>query len=1045
MADPFINQLKRLCVTHRTRAKWVFVPTHALGRTIGDRLVLTGSDWANLRFVTPLDIALRMGAPFLVERGIDPSEEGLGPALIMRLLMDLPGSTSYFRPLANQPQLAMALWSTIRELRMAGVRADHLEAKHLESADKHAELQGLLAAYEAFLGATARGDQAVVYREALEHLDWCPIQASDCWTEWPEATWSPLQRRLISRMPGERLVPDSLALSGATIPRRRCDDEGSRRSVQDDQAHLAYLREPDQAKTSFGATKRYTFFNAGGPEAEVEEVFRRILASGTPLDEVEIACSSDTYPSLIWEKALRYEWPVTLAEGVPATLSRPGRALLGFSHWIEDDFSAGRLGRLLESGDVWGRARPPGGDGGSTDPGSHEESHSDRRPPPGRAARLLIKAQAAWGRDTYRLSLGQLSKALRTRAERGDISADEREIYLRRADEADVLAAWINRLIQLVPMPGEDGKINLQDLVHGAERFLEDTAARASAFDAAAATRIGGAIAELRALGEFRCGLDQGLRFLRERVEGLSVGADRPRPGHLHVSTLRECALAGRRLLFVIGLEEGRAFSTTFEDPILLDHERTLVHGGLRTSTDRIDEAVFSVVSRLASASALPDTAICFSYSCRDLRQFRETHASWLMLQAYRVGTGNPSVSYKELQQQLGTPKSCVPASPEDALGIGRWWLHGAKVGGEVAREAVLRQFPALAAGIWAEEARASAQFTEFDGYVPDAGPVLDPAAPGKVVSPTQLESVAKCPFRFFLERGLRINAIESGERSREVWLSPLIRGQLLHDLYAESLRRCRKADRRPTISDDREWLIALGRTRLAELKETMPAPSVEVEELESEGLLDDLDLFLRAECELDLSRRPLGFEVSFGQSDDGEAEPLARAEPIEIKVGSLTFRLAGRVDRVDRIDGPRGTTFRIVDYKTGSYWADDWKGTFAGGRMLQHALYGLAVAELLRLAGQQGEVADAEYYFSSRKGRQHRTNISAQPTARVAAVLTDLREVVASGLFIHTPTDTPCKFCDYQHACGKVAAERATTKLLDPALAPYRRLAAHD
>jgi hypothetical protein len=29
-------------------------------------------------------IALRMGAPFLVERGIAASEEGLGPALVMR-------------------------------------------------------------------------------------------------------------------------------------------------------------------------------------------------------------------------------------------------------------------------------------------------------------------------------------------------------------------------------------------------------------------------------------------------------------------------------------------------------------------------------------------------------------------------------------------------------------------------------------------------------------------------------------------------------------------------------------------------------------------------------------------------------------------------------------------------------------------------------------------------------------------------------------------------------------------------------------------------
>ena len=131
--DPFVEQLADLCRAHVTRSKWVFVPTHAVGRTIGERIALDGTNWLNLRFVTPLDIALRMGAPFLVERGIDPSEEGLGPALMMRLLLDLPMEGGYFRPLADQPTMAQALWTTVRELRMAGVKADELKADAFES------------------------------------------------------------------------------------------------------------------------------------------------------------------------------------------------------------------------------------------------------------------------------------------------------------------------------------------------------------------------------------------------------------------------------------------------------------------------------------------------------------------------------------------------------------------------------------------------------------------------------------------------------------------------------------------------------------------------------------------------------------------------------------------------------------------------------------------------------------------------------------------------------------------------------------------------
>src|SRR6185503_13051563 len=163
--DPFVAQLAGLCATHRTRAKWVFVPTHALGHTLSDRLVLEGTDWANLRFITPLDIALRMGAPFLVERGVDPSEEELGPALIMRLLLDLPEEGGYFRSLADQPTMAQALWTTVRELRMAGVRAEQIPLEAFASPAKHTELRALVTAYETYLAAEKRGDMATVYEE----------------------------------------------------------------------------------------------------------------------------------------------------------------------------------------------------------------------------------------------------------------------------------------------------------------------------------------------------------------------------------------------------------------------------------------------------------------------------------------------------------------------------------------------------------------------------------------------------------------------------------------------------------------------------------------------------------------------------------------------------------------------------------------------------------------------------------------------------------------------------------------------------------------
>jgi ATP-dependent helicase/nuclease subunit B len=1023
--DPFVAQIARLCAERPTRAKWVFVPSHALGRTLGDRLALGGVDWANLRFVTPLDIAARMGAPFLVERGIDPSEEGLGPALVMRLLLGLRDGPGYFRRLAQQPQMAMALWTTIRELRLAGLTAASLQAGAFASPVKHQELRALLEQYESFLATTHRGDAATVFEEAVRHPDWCPLTKDDCWTEWPNAIWAPLPRKLIESMPGERLPADTLELAGADVPRRLSAAQVRRRSPGAG-APLAFLLAPamrPEAEEGMAPS----FFHAGGAEAEVEEVCRRVLASGAPLDDVEIVCASPAYTTLVWEKACRHDWPATLAAGLPAAITRPGRALLGFAEWIEDDFASGRLRRLLQSGDV--------------------SLPRELGLTPGRAAALLVKAQAAWGRETYGLALGRLAASSRRRAARDDLADVERERLESRARDAEALSGWIETLVASVPVADGAGTIALQALVDAARRFVGDVAAKTSALDGASAVRLGQAIGELEALGAFRCPPGDGIRFLRERVEGLSVGADRPRPGHLHVSPLSHAGWSGRRVVFVLGVEEGRVFPAAFEDPVLLDAERRQIDPVLALSGDRLDEAVYGAVDRLAAMSQ-DGARICLSYSSRDLREFRETHASWLLLQAFRVSTRQPLATYRQLKDALGDPVSCVPAEAALAASMGRWWMNGLLRAGPDGRASVLAAFPPLSAGVAAAEARSSDSFTEYDGLVPEAGALLDPARADRVVSPTELEDAASCPFRYFLRRGLRIDALETGERDREVWLDPMTRGVLLHDLYAETLRRCRAEGRRPDAAVDGPWLEARGRETLAALSREMPPPSVDVEAREAAEFLADLALFLEAECAHPPSRTPMGFEVAFGRpsgpDEDGVREPLSRDTPIEIDIGGgRSIRLAGRIDRIDEV-APR--QFEILDYKTGRFIDTLWKGSFAGGRRLQHALYGLAAMALLRARDPKATVSAAQYYFSSARGWQRRVRLDAPARAATSRVLADLRDVVAAGLFVHAADrDRDCKFCDFGAACGRGVHDAAAAKLGDERLAPFVRLGGHE
>ena len=69
------------------------------------------------------------------------------------------------------------------------------------------------------------------------------------------------------------------------------------------------------------------------------------------------------------------------------------------------------------------------------------------------------------------------------------------------------------------------------------------------------------------------------------------------------------------------------------------------------------------MLARLAAIGASA-RHVCLSFSCRDTRQFRDTFPSWLVLQAFRLMQGDAALTYDDLPEFLGEPRSAVPASP---------------------------------------------------------------------------------------------------------------------------------------------------------------------------------------------------------------------------------------------------------------------------------------------------------------------------------------------------------------------------------------------
>src|SRR6202165_5789869 len=222
-------------------------------------------------------------------------------------------------------------------------------------------------------------------------------------------------------------------------------------------------------------------------------------------------------------------------------------------------------------------------------------------------------------------------------------------------------------------------------------------------------------------------------------------------------------------------------------------------------------------MSYLGALAAATSAILCFP--THDTEQRPAYPARWLLdavatLAGRRVGPA-------ELRELRGSaeerPWLTSLVSTEAALRHGPVMLNLPERRVNEAREIVQRDgdllHSAMAAreelplgrGLTATAARASHDFTKFDGNVAAVAPGLTKLAGGlsrlHPISPSGVETWAACPFRYFLGRVLEVEPTERPEDD-ECWaISAIDRGSLIHAILEEFFRRL-LADGRPAIGE---------------------------------------------------------------------------------------------------------------------------------------------------------------------------------------------------------------------------------------------------
>lgn len=204
--------------------------------------------------------------------------------------------------------------------------------------------------------------------------------------------------------------------------------------------------------------------------------------------------------------------------------------------------------------------------------------------------------------------------------------------------------------------------------------------------------------------------------------------------------------------------------------------------------------------------------------------------------------------------------------------------------------------------------------------------------------SPTQLEIYGACPYRFFAEIVLQLEAVEepqTGFDARQF-------GSMLHRILEQAYRMA------ASPGDVQSVIISLNEVAqrtFAEAPERYgfrPGPLWAVQQ---EQLLRSLQRSVEKLAEMGKDWTPLAFELVFGYGSSPALQIDATRGPVILR---------GVIDRVDRDNAGR---IRIIDYKIGgsSLSAAD----LLEGKRLQLPLYALAARDALHL----GQIADGLYW----------------------------------------------------------------------------------
>ncbi len=485
------------------------------------------------------------------------------------------------------------------------------------------------------------------------------------------------------------------------------------------------------------------------------------------------------------------------------------------------------------------------------------------------------------------------------------------------------------------------------------------------------------------------------------------------------------------KVVFVAGLLEKVFPMQVREDPLLSDWERKLMNGGMETSLAECLPR--QNIERFFFYLAVTRAKERLYLSCPHLDfEGKESLPSFYLEEVKDLFGDRLKGITQDLARPFPKPGEAITRRELEASVVGA--LRGNEEPGPAWEEALAE----LSRDLRSRERLLSA-LRLVEAKITDGKILTDGCFEITEASPTRLETYAKCPYRYFADKILKLK--DTGED-----LGMMKKGSILHHVLQQFFD--------PDVEKDpAEPLEKFIEREMAEGFKKYPMTWREPyeEALDRRELFEMLRDFLGFEIARlrNASFKPFHVEYAFGSSGKKGAPALA------IQGAGKSLRLRGRVDRIDRDSDGRYAV--VMDYKRSAKFktADLELGT-----ALQLPLYLLAAQKNLGLAPLGGEIysirdcsrsgfycADSAKAFG--KEFSTRSQLPGEVFQRIlerslAFVRKFMGELALAGIPVR-PRDCE-SFCPYDTVCRiekwrlpLILEEIKAENRADPLLAPFR------